>query len=186
MLAAIFLLLFIGFIFFFTWTTTVTTNLDSYVYDLPYKKGTEHRIVQGYGGLFSHDHIAAIDFAMPVGTEVFAARPGYVYAYKDDSSVGGPFPKYKGQANYLIIKHEDGSFGCYWHLKKKGVFARSGYVRKGALIGSSGATGFIFKPHLHFSVKRILNYDMNSFVRTRFKTSEGNKLLQVWRVYQRP
>src|ERR1700712_5744189 len=68
----------------------VTNNTDSYVYDLPFKAGTSHRIIQGYGGWFSHKNIAALDFYMPVGTPVYAAREGVIYSYKEDSNKGGP------------------------------------------------------------------------------------------------
>ncbi|MEP7372682.1 MAG: hypothetical protein ABI675_04785 [Chitinophagaceae bacterium] len=95
--------------------SSVTKNLDTYIYDLPFEKGTKHRIVQGYGGLFSHKNIAALDFSMPEGTPVCAARDGVVYEFKDDSDEGGPFPGYGKKANFIIVKHDDGSFGCYWH-----------------------------------------------------------------------
>ena len=96
------LILAIGGYFFFTSSTAVTTNIDKYEYDLPFKKGTKYRVIQGYGGLFSHSHIAALDFAMPTGTPVYAAREGVIYNYKDDSDEGGPFSKYKNKANYII------------------------------------------------------------------------------------
>jgi murein DD-endopeptidase MepM/ murein hydrolase activator NlpD len=170
---------------FSIWSSSVTQNLDTYIYDLPFEKGTTHKVVQGYGGLFSHKHIAALDFGMRPGTPVCAAREGVIYAFKDNSDEGGPFPSYKNKANFIMIKHGDGSFGCYWHLKKNGVVAKTGFVAKGQLIGYSGATGFLLRPHLHFSVKRKLNYDMDSFVRTRFKTANGIQLLKRGKRYER-
>lgn len=143
-------------------------------------------MVQGYGGLFSHKYIAAIDFAMPAGTPIYAARGGIIYAYKNNSDEGGPWSKYKNKANYIIIKHDDGSFGCYWHLKKDGVLIKRGRVAEGQQIGLSGATGQVFRPHLHFSVKLRLNYDMNSFTRTKFKTTDGLVLLKKGSFYERP
>ncbi|MEO7045690.1 MAG: M23 family metallopeptidase [Ferruginibacter sp.] len=180
------LLLIITIAIFLYCSTSVTTNLDSFEYGLPYAIGTKHRVVQGYGGLFSHQHVAAIDFEMPVGTPVYASRAGTIYSYKDDSDEGGPFPDYKNKANYIIIKQEDGSFGCYWHLQKNGVLIKSGYVEKGQQIVLSGATGQVLNPHLHFSVKRQLNYEMNSFLRTKFKTTAGDILLKNGEVYERP
>jgi murein DD-endopeptidase MepM/ murein hydrolase activator NlpD len=164
----------------------VTENLDTYIYDLPFEKGKKHRVVQGYGGLFSHRNIAALDFAMPEGTVVYAAREGIIYTFKDDSDKGGPFPGYEKKANFIIVKHYDGSFGCYWHLKKNGVVVKKGFVAKGQLIGYSGSTGFILRPHLHFSVKRKLNYDQDSFVRTKFKTIHGIQLLKNRKFYEGP
>jgi len=166
--------------------SSVTKNLDTYIYGLPYKAGGKYRIVQGYGGLFSHKNTAALDFDMPEGTPVCAARDGVIYAYKEDSDEGGPFSSYGKKANFIIVKHNDGSFGCYWHLKKNGVMVKSGSVAKGQLIGYSGSTGFVLKAHLHFSVKRKLNYEMDSFVRTKFKTTAGVELLKNGELYERP
>jgi len=175
----------ISLLIFFFYKTEVTINVDDYTYNLPFGINSKYRVVQGYGGLFSHIHIAALDFEMPEGTPIFAARDGILYMYKDDSNEGGPFPKYQKQANYIIIKHDDGSYGCYWHLKFKGVLIRSGHIKKGQLIGYSGRTGFVMQPHLHFSVKRKLNYEMNSFVKTKFRTSVDTEFLTVGNVYER-
>jgi murein DD-endopeptidase MepM/ murein hydrolase activator NlpD len=175
----------IGFVTIFYYSTSVTKNLDNYEYELPFKKGAMYQVVQGYGGLFSHRHIAAIDFEMPTGTPVYAARGGLIYSYKDDSDEGGPFSKYKNKANYIIIKHADGSFGCYWHLQKNGVIVKYGHVLEGQQIGFSGATGFVLRPHLHFSVKLKLNYHINSFIRTKFKTAKGLILLERGETYER-
>ena len=176
----------IGLVILFYYSTPVTKNLDNYEYELPFKKGSKFRVVQGYGGLFSHTHIAAIDFEMPIGTPIYAAREGIIYNYKDDNDDGGPFSKYKNKANYIIIRHDDGSFGCYWHLQKNGVLVKHGRVSKGQQIGFSGATGLVLRPHLHFSVKLKLNYQMNSFIRTKFKTTKGVILLERGETYERP
>ena len=175
-----------AFVILFYYSTPVTENTDNYEYELPFNKGTKYRVVQGYGGLFSHRYIAAIDFEMPVGTTVCSARAGIIYRYKDDSDEGGVFSKYHDKANFIIIKHDDGSFGCYWHLRKNGVLIKNGHVSAGEEIGISGATGQVLNPHLHFSVKRILNYEMNSFVKTKFKTSKGVMLLKTGVSYERP
>jgi murein DD-endopeptidase MepM/ murein hydrolase activator NlpD len=180
------LLLFIAAYIFTKLSSPVTKNIDNYSYSLPFEKGTKHKIVQGYGGLFSHKNIAALDFEMPEGTAVYAAREGTILNYKDDSDEGGPFSKYKNKANFIIVKHSDGSFGCYRHMKKDGVQVKAGNITKGHLIGYSGATGFTLRPHLHFSVKRKLNYEMDSFVQTKFETTDGIKILQNGNSYQRP
>lgn len=180
------LLVIVFILVFFYAHTGVTSNLDSYVYGLPYEKGERYRVVQGYGGLFSHQHTAAIDFAMPQGTRVCAARGGVIYAYRDNSNEGGIWASYKNMANFIIIQHDDGSFGCYWHLQKNGVLVKSGKVVAGQVIGFSGATGQVIRPHLHFSVKRVLNYEEDSFVRTLFSTTGGIQLLKNRRAYQRP
>ena len=175
-----------GFIFYFSLGSEVTDNLDTNIYELPFKEGTAHKVVQGYGGRFSHKNIAALDFGMPVGTAIHAAREGVVYSFKDDSNEGGPFAKYGRKANYIIIQHSDGSFGCYWHLQKKGVVIKKGRVAKGQLIGYSGNTGFVLRPHLHFAVKLRLNFKKDSFVRTKFRTIKGVLLLERGEIYKKP
>jgi murein DD-endopeptidase MepM/ murein hydrolase activator NlpD len=160
--------------------------MDSYVYNLPFAAGSKFRVLQGYGGLFSHAHTAALDFGMPVGTPVHAARDGVVYAYKENSNEGGASSSFKNKANYIIIRHEDGSYACYWHLKENGVVVKHGPIGKGALIGYSGATGMVLRPHLHFSVKRILSYDKDSYLRTKFRTTDGIQLLSNGSTYERP
>jgi murein DD-endopeptidase MepM/ murein hydrolase activator NlpD len=180
------LLIIVGLVIYFSLNSKVTNNLDPYVYDLPFRTGTEHKIVQGYGRMFSHKNKAALDFSMPEGTPIYAARGGVIYSFKDDSNEGGPFSKYDKKANYIIIKHDDGSFGCYWHLQKNGVAAKKGMVDKGQLIGYSGSTGFVLRPHLHFAVKRKLNYEKDSFVRTKFRTAQGILLLENGETYENP
>lgn len=182
----ILLLIVAGLVVYFSLGSEVTNNLDTYIYDLPFKEGTSHKVVQGYGGMFSHKNKAALDFAMPEGTPVYAAREGVIYSFKDDSNEGGPFSKYEKKANYIIIKHNDGSFGCYWHLQKSGVVVKDGIVVKGQLIGYSGNTGFVLRPHLHFAVKNKLNYEKDSFVRTKFRTTKGIQLLENRETYERP
>jgi murein DD-endopeptidase MepM/ murein hydrolase activator NlpD len=183
----IFLFLLIGGLaIYFSLTTEVTKNLDTYMYDLPYKEGTRHKIVQGYGGMFSHKYKAALDFSMPEGTPIYAAREGVIYSFKDNSDEGGPFPSYQNKANYIIVKHDDGGFGCYWHLQKNGVAIKKGKIAKGQLIGYSGCTGFVLRPHLHFAVKRRLTYDKDSFVRTKFRTTKGIQILEKGGVYEKP
>ena len=182
----ILLFLIAGIVVYFSLSSNVTTNLDTYTYDLPFKPGTGYKVVQGYGGMFSHKNIAALDFSMPEGTPIYAARGGIIYASKDDSNEGGPFSKYGNKANFIMIKHTDGSIGCYWHLQKNGVVTKKGKVRKGQLIGYSGSTGFVLRPHLHFSVKRKLNYEKDSFVRTKFSTMNGVQFLKRGEKYIRP
>ncbi len=184
-IASIIFICIIVILMFSFYSTSVTKNIDPYIYTLPFEKGTKHRVVQGYGGLFSHKNIAAIDFEMREGTPIYAAREGTIYNYKDDSNEGGPFSTYKNKANYIIVKHSDGSFGCYWHLKKDGAIVKKGMVTKGQLIGYSGATGFTLRPHLHFSVKRKLNYEKESFVQTKFITTDGILILQNGNSYKR-
>src|SRR6476620_2199192 len=68
---------------------------SSFVYALPYAKGTAPFIVQGYFGPFSHKNRAALDFKMKRGTKIYAARDGVVTRVKEDSDRGGWNKKYR-------------------------------------------------------------------------------------------
>jgi murein DD-endopeptidase MepM/ murein hydrolase activator NlpD len=185
-LGVLILLASITLVVYFRSETEVNGKIDDNVYELPFAKGTRHQVVQGYGGRFSHAYKAALDFEMPVGTPVYAARSGVVYAFKDDSDIGGLSPGYEKAANYIIIRHPDGTYGCYWHLRKGGVLTRKGAVSQGQVIGYSGATGMVLSPHLHFSVKARLSYAPDAFIQTRFRTTEGSVLLNAGSFYERP
>src|SRR5690606_32732400 len=91
---------------------------------------TAARIDQGYGGTFSHDdpeNRYAVDFAVPIGTPVLAARGGVVMQL--ESGFKRPSldrDAYAGRANFIRILHDDGTMGLYAHLKVDGVLVRAG------------------------------------------------------------
>lgn len=108
----------------------------------------------------SEDMTYSIDFLLPIGTKVIASREGIVTKVKNNGSKnydGKDLQKgdeaYKNHMNYIEIKHKDGSFASYSHLKFKGCLVEVGdKVKKGQLIGLSGNTGWSSAPHLDFNV----------------------------------
>ena len=126
-----------------------------YAYALPYPKGKSYKIMQSFGGKFSHtmEHSKyAIDFAIPVGDTITAARDGVVVLTIDNYKEHGG-RDFMNKANKIVIMHDDGTFAHYDHLDYKGVLVQNGdYIEKGKPIGISGFTGFSTKPHLHFAV----------------------------------
>jgi murein DD-endopeptidase MepM/ murein hydrolase activator NlpD len=152
---------------------------NSYVYALPYRSGEKHPVFQGNFGKFSHNRGTpseyAVDFGMPEGTPVCAARDGIVVASYGDSTVGGNDKKYENCANFISVKHTDGSYGRYVHLQPHGNLAPLGQsVRKGDRIGLSGATGFADRPHLHFAVSITEDGSHDRSVPIIFRTDKGN------------
>lgn len=125
------------------------------VYQYPYAQTAYFPIVQGFGGGYSHRGPSkyAVDFAMPVGSPIHAARAGIVIDLVKHHTRGGASRKYAQYANYVVILHEDDTTGEYYHLQENGVIVTRGErVAAGQKIGYSGNTGFSSLPHLHFAV----------------------------------
>jgi murein DD-endopeptidase MepM/ murein hydrolase activator NlpD len=152
---------------------------DAIVYSLPYAPGSSFRVSQGYHGTFSHTgpDEYAIDWKMPVGTPVYAARGGLVVKAKDDSNRGGPRREFEASANCILVQHADGTLGMYGHLKQGGNRVKAGdRVRAGDLIGLSGKTGFANGPHLHFAVFKAGNGSERVTLPVKFRTADGSGL----------
>ncbi|MDD5053343.1 MAG: M23 family metallopeptidase [Sulfuricurvum sp.] len=131
---------------------------DDYIYNIPFAKGSEICVSQGYHGETSHKGLSAyaVDFPVPVGTPIYAAREGVVVGAEASNNLGGASPEYRQYANYVIIEHSDGTMGNYYHLKQGGVAVSIGQkIAKGDLIAYSGNTGYTSGPHLHFSVSKV-------------------------------
>lgn len=156
------------------------SNLSTvdYIYSLPYPASKHFVIGQSYFGTFTHKKGSpeeyAVDINMPEGTPVLAARQGTVIACRSDSDSGGNSEKYKDSANYITVKHNDGTYAAYVHLKKDGVAVKTGQaVSSGTLLGYSGQTGFVSCPHLHFMVYRVLPAPVIQTIAFRTRTTEG-------------
>ena len=128
------------------------------VYQLPFRAGLAFAVHQAFGGEFSHsspENFHAVDLALPLGTDVLAARAGVVMQVQDDFYRNGlDLNKYGERANVVVIAHSDGTLGVYAHLDLESVAVGVGRrVEAGTLIGKSGNTGFSTGPHLHFVVQ---------------------------------
>jgi len=128
------------------------------VYQLPFRSGLAFAVHQAFGGEFSHsapENFHAVDLALPLGTDVLAARTGVVMQVQDDFYRNGQdLKKYGERANVVVIAHSDGTMGVYAHLDLESVAVGVGRrVEVGTLIGKSGNTGFSTGPHLHFVVQ---------------------------------
>jgi hypothetical protein len=155
---------------------------DSCVYQLPYTPGSKFKVTQGYNGKFSHkgSNRYAIDWQMPEGTEVRAARGGVVVRVKDDSNQGGPSLKFDPLNNYVLIRHDDGTLGHYCHLKKGGTKVHVGQtVTTGQVIALSGNTGFSSGPHLHFCVFRAKDGRERESIPVKFTTATDQGITLV-------
>ena len=157
----------------YTIGSTTVRHDDGYVYSLPYAPGAAFRVTQGYNGGYSHTgpEQYAIDWKMSAGTPVHAARDGVVVKIKDDSDKGGPDRKFENAANYILIRHSDGSIANYAHLQKGGSKLLLGQkVKAGDWIALSGNSGFSTGPHLHFAVFKTKNGSERESIPVKFRT----------------
>ena len=126
-------------------------------YQLPFD-AARIQVSQAPQGPYSHtdpENRDAIDFALPEGTPVLAARAGTVMQVQAGYQGNGQDRAHDlGRANLVRVLHEDGSMAVYAHLQHNGVLVRQGeQVQAGQHIGLSGNTGYSAAPHLHFAVQ---------------------------------
>jgi murein DD-endopeptidase MepM/ murein hydrolase activator NlpD len=160
------------------------TEVSDFAYSLPYQKGKSYLLVQAYQAkLLSHRGEFALDFKMKKGTKICAARSGVVVDVKQESKKGGIGRKYLSQGNHVIIKHDDDTYGNYWHLKHNGALVHVGdTVQQGQPIGLAGSTGYAMFSHLHFEVTTEPRPGHHQ-LRTRFSTKEGKRYLKPMHRY---
>jgi len=117
----------------------------------------------------------AVDFDMPVGTPVLAARDGVVLKVIDGFREGGLDPRLVRRSNTVMVAHDDGTIAQYTHLSP-GIPVREGArVRVGERLGVSGFTGYGKGPHLHFHVGTVLEEAPGFTIPIRFEdgSAEG-------------
>jgi murein DD-endopeptidase MepM/ murein hydrolase activator NlpD len=152
------------------------THDDEQSYLFPYASGSSYRLIQSYGSSLSHTGLEqyALDFYMDVGTPVHAARGGVV-ARVEESNDKGCWEKGCGKnANFVVILHDDGTTGEYYHLQKDGALVDVGQrISAGQKIALSGNTGHTTMPHLHFAVYRAASWGTTRSIPVRFLSIDG-------------
>ncbi|MEZ5550628.1 MAG: M23 family metallopeptidase [Pseudomonadales bacterium] len=160
---------------------------DGYLYRLPYAPDSAFEVTQSHTNLTTHHtgNRFALDFAMPIGTPVHAARGGRVVSVFQDSdarSLQG-----EASANHVWILHSDGTIGKYLHLAHQGVrVSEQDLVDAGEMIGVSGNTGFSTGEHLHFSVSTLHDGTLYETFNLRFATGSGEEHLVSGMRYLNP
>ncbi|MDZ7645046.1 MAG: M23 family metallopeptidase [Woeseiaceae bacterium] len=152
------------------------THDERQLYLLAYQPGRSYRVLQGYGSRFSHTgrEQYAVDFRMDEGTPVHAARDGVVARIEEAHSIGCWEDGCGRYANFIVVLHDDGTTGEYYHLQRHGALVEPGQrVRAGQRIGLSGNTGHTTMPHLHFAVYRAVDWGRTQSLPVRFLTADG-------------
>ena len=127
-------------------------------YRAPFALARQFRVTQAYPTHVTHVDEAsayAVDIAMPVGTQIYAARAGTVIEVASQFFEASTDPKRAARANVVRVLHADGTMALYAHLNWDSIRVRPGQiVERGEYIADSGNTGFSTGPHLHFAVIR--------------------------------
>jgi murein DD-endopeptidase MepM/ murein hydrolase activator NlpD len=99
------------------------------------------RVIAGFGANGGNE---GINIAVPEGTPVKATEAGTVtYAGSE----------VKGYGNLVLIKHENGYVSAYAHNGSLSV-KRGEQVKRGQVIATSGQSGNVTSPQLHFEIRK--------------------------------
>ena len=134
-------------------------HAPSHPYRVPFALASSWRVSQAYPSARTHtdqSSVHAIDFVMPIGTGVYAARAGVVLEIADEYYSAGLDPDSDlARANIVRVLHDDGTMSLYGHLNWNSIRVRPGQaIERGEYLADSGNTGFSSGPHLHFVVQR--------------------------------
>lgn len=138
-------------------------------YVLPYPAGKTYVVFQTYCGPVSHgkDGQRSIDFLMPMGAQVVAARAGVV------RRAAGHHEDFGREFNLIYIEHDDGTSALYAHLQQDSLVVEIGdQVVAGQPIARSGASGTSLE-HLHFGVSSSWPVQRPDDVPVNFSNARG-------------
>ncbi len=108
-----------------------------------YSGGSKHTsYIYTWGALKNkkYDSACLVDIAASGGTPIFAVAAGQIV--RNTYTSGG--------GNQVVIKHNDGTYSYYGHMKNKCSIKKGKTVKAGQQIGLVGKTGSATGNHLHF------------------------------------
>ena len=139
-------------------------------YVLPYPVGEAYEVITSYCSSFTFPDNIGLDFDLPMGSRLVAARPGVAIEVVDGFDDGGAS---LDQNNFILIQHGDGSVAFYSHVRQGSARIQTGdSVGVGDRIADSGAAGAPFA-HLHFTVYRNAGLDDRDSLPINFRNADG-------------
>ena len=127
------------------------------------KKRVTHRPFKGKYAIVAKKYYSsgtphmAYDYALPLGTTLYAIRNGVVLAASDGVKNNAPGEKiYSGKpSNYVVLGYTNSrgqKRSVYYQHISPGLKIKTGdKVKAGQVLGKSGNTGNSTGPHLHFA-----------------------------------
>ena len=127
--------------------TSVSSSTEpdaDHLYAVPFGGDARRELTQGFGGAGSHlaSMRYSLDFLMPEGTPVLAARAGIVLLLQDGYTEGGTDPDLLERANLVVVAHSDGTMASYGHLTPGIPVSVGDRVVEGDVLGLSGGNRF--------------------------------------------
>lgn len=136
-------------------------------------KGSRHNGIDLVGGGYTLDNVVAHSDGVVVGVVNNCNR--------NTSKTGE-----KIYGNYVKIKHDNGMYTFYSHLKYGTVAVKLNQrVTKGTVLGYMGNTGYSFGAHLHFEVRNENNVqiDPTPYIMSDLPTKEVDNTYKTGTTY---
>lgn len=144
------------------------------VYGVPFGGEEPRQLVASWGGgAHTFETLFSLDFAMPEGTPILAAREGVVAVVQDSLPGRAEEGELIGEANLVVVAHADRTLATYAYLQTGIPVTVGDSLACGELLGFSGAGGPVGLSHLHFHVGKRLSRAENRTIRVVFR-SPGN------------
>lgn len=148
------------------------------IFLLPFDCNQEFLLTQGYLDKYSHKNSYSLDFKLPMGTDIFSIKEGIVLEVIDnfeDNIYPDDFKKNINKANYVSIKHSDGTISLYYHIKKgSSKVKKNWYISSGKKIAETGNSGYSTSPHLHLEIIKSFIFTDGISIPVIFKILDSN------------
>ncbi len=167
-------------------TPSITESFNpEFPYRLPVPAGTRCFVGVGYME-GAHANRYALDFMMPEGSPVCAARDGLVVAVSQEKDRTPP-DKF---GNFIMIFHADGTSALYADLLENSARVKQWQrVKAGDILAASGDTVESNVPHLHFQVNGAFTAEEikaragRITIPTKFNTAEAKGINLIDRAW---
>lgn len=145
-------------------------------------KDKDYKITQNYG----ENHVG-VDIVGTTGGSSYikAHSDGVVYNVVDGKNNDRNSSGVNSYGNYIQLKHSDGYYTLYAHLKKGLKLKKGDVVKEGSVIGTMGNSGNSTGTHLHFEVRNPNNYviDPTKYLNEDLPYERGDDLRIYYRVH---